>query len=305
MPSPGRPPQPPGRLTIALSDVSSVAVCPPLKPTCLWSRWRSSRSLAFGSARRTPRCARPRLPSRGRSFPSASSARVLPSLSLFFSASFARGGGAAFGRRNPPPGRPRCEHPTDRWPPRGGPRCSRSSSASLAAGWWGRVRVAFSRPGWRRRAKQTGGKKGNRPQQEGNRPQQGPPWPRTNAAIRGGDSSDGTFLRSTRRQPGGGAAVPAPPPPRRGPAHTTPRRAIAPSSIRQGPDRGRSIQGPTANPERPDAAHHAGRAAVWKMGRPDATINAARRRVCQAVVAGNPHRPQDRLLERVGIIHTA
>ena len=52
MPSPGRPPQPPGRLTSALSDVSSVAVCPPLKPTCLWSRWRPSRSLAFGSARR-------------------------------------------------------------------------------------------------------------------------------------------------------------------------------------------------------------------------------------------------------------
>ena len=39
--------------------------------------------------------------------------------------------------------------------------------------------------------------------------------------------------------------------------------------------------------------------------RPDATINAPGRRVCQAVVAGDPHRPQDRLLERVAIIHTA
>ena len=39
--------------------------------------------------------------------------------------------------------------------------------------------------------------------------------------------------------------------------------------------------------------------------RPDATMNAPGRRVCQAVVAGDPHRPQDRLLERVAIIHTA
>ncbi len=96
----------------------------------------------------------------------------------------------------------------------------------------------------------------NKPQQEGNRPQQGPPWPRTNAAIRGGDSSDGTFLRSTRRQPGGDAAVPAPPPPRRGPAHTTPRAPLLlPRSAKA-----RTEEGATKDQrghERQDAAQHA------------------------------------------------
>ena len=129
MPSPGRPPQPPGRL-FPLASLGDLV-------TCLLSRWVSSRSLAFGSARRTPRFARPRLSPRGRSFPTASSARVLPSLYLVFSASFAFGGGAAFGRLNPPPGRSRCERPTFGGGHGAAPRYSRSSSASLAAGWWG------------------------------------------------------------------------------------------------------------------------------------------------------------------------
>ena len=64
MPSPGRPPQPPGRLTIALSDVSTVAVYPPT-PGSLVVRggvrcapgFFSQPRLRLGSAHASPRSA--------------------------------------------------------------------------------------------------------------------------------------------------------------------------------------------------------------------------------------------------------
>ena len=184
-------------------------------------------------------------------------------------------------------------------PPRGGPRCSRSSSASLAADLWGGCAwpslgradgVGRSKRGERkatdRSKKATDRSKGILPSSK----------PRQPCLV-----SSGRFAARSPLKP---PAAPDRPRPAR-PAHKKSNTSIqrhCSSSIRESTDRGRTIQGPTAAiGDRTPPARGRARVVEHSARRHDHRgMLAARSRV-----DGNPDGPQDRLLETIGIIHTA